>query len=333
MLGRAELIKSVLHGVECYWLSILPIPVGVREKVNQLCRNFLWSGKATVNKKPLVAWKEVTLPKHEGGLGIRNTKAWNKALISKTLWDIQAKKDSLWVQWIHQIYMSHVNFWDYKNRHEDSPLLKQIVALRDEIIETEGSIENAILRLNQWAPNGQLQSRLAYEFFRPRIAKNAWSKLVWHSSITPKHSFILWLGLKDRLRTRDKLQDFIEDLTCPLCMAENENMDHLFFRCQEVYQIWASIKSWLGISRAMHTLKAAVKWLIKEARGTGFPAKFKKITFACTVYYIWVARNKRIFEGKIEHPEAILRRIQIHAYRSIFSLFPDFRPEACNLFD
>ncbi|GFZ13032.1 hypothetical protein Acr_23g0014170 [Actinidia rufa] len=81
--GRAELIKSVLHGVECYWLSILPIPVGVREKVNQLCRNFLWSGKATVNKKPLVAWKEVTLPKHEGGLGIRNTKAWNKALISK----------------------------------------------------------------------------------------------------------------------------------------------------------------------------------------------------------------------------------------------------------
>ncbi|GFY91584.1 hypothetical protein Acr_07g0017800 [Actinidia rufa] len=99
--GRTELIKSVLQGVECYWLSILPIPVGVRTKIIHLCRNFLWSGKATINKKPLVAWKDVCLPKHEGGLGIRNTKAWNKALICKTLWDIQAKKDSLWVQWIH----------------------------------------------------------------------------------------------------------------------------------------------------------------------------------------------------------------------------------------
>ena len=61
--GRIELIKSVLQGVECYWLSILPIPAEVRAKITQLCRNFLWSGMATVNKKPLVAWKEVTRPK------------------------------------------------------------------------------------------------------------------------------------------------------------------------------------------------------------------------------------------------------------------------------
>ncbi|GFZ12802.1 hypothetical protein Acr_23g0011870 [Actinidia rufa] len=90
--GRTELIRSVLQGVECYWLTILPILAGVRKKITQLCRNFLWSGRATVNKKPLVAWKEVTLLRHEGGLGIRNSKVWNKALISKTLWDIQAKR-------------------------------------------------------------------------------------------------------------------------------------------------------------------------------------------------------------------------------------------------
>ena len=135
------------------------------------------------------------------------------------------------------------------------------------------------------------------------------------------------MGIKDRLRTRDKLHDFIEDLACPLCMDENENIDHLFFCCRAVSQIWASIKNWLDISRAMHTLKAAVKWMIKEARGTGLPAKFKKISLACTIYHIWVARNKRIFDGKVESPEAILRRIQIHAYRSIFSLFPDYRHE------
>ena len=92
-----ELITYVLQGVECFWLAILPIPAGVKAKIVQLCRNFLWNGKCTMNKRPLVAWKEVTLPKIEGGLGIRNSKAWNKALLSRTLWDIQAKKDILWV--------------------------------------------------------------------------------------------------------------------------------------------------------------------------------------------------------------------------------------------
>ena len=203
--GRTELIKSVLQGVECFWLSILPIPTGVKSKIVQLCRNFLWSGKCTVNKRPLVAWREVTLPKYEGGLGLRDCKAWNKALLTRTLWDIQAKMDTLWVQWVHQRYMKGGSFWEYKPKHEDSPFIKQVMTLRDEIIGAETSVERAIIRLNQWAPNGKFHSKFAYEFFRPRSAKITWPKFVWHSPIIPKHSFILWLGLKDRLLTKNKL--------------------------------------------------------------------------------------------------------------------------------
>ena len=76
----------------------------------------------------------------------------------------------------------------------------------------------------------------------------------------------------------------------------------------------------------MQTIKTVVKWMIKEARGTGFPAKIKKIALACTVYHIGGARNKKNFEDKIEHPEAIFRHIQIQTYRSIYNLFPNYRP-------
>ena len=75
----------------------------------------------------------------------------------------------------------------------------------------------------------------------------------------------------------------------------------------------------------MHTIKAAVKWMIKEARGIGPPARIKKINLACTIYHIWGARNKRIFEGKNELLEAIIRHIQIKVYRSIYNLFSDYR--------
>ena len=43
--GRCELIRSVLQGVECFWLSSLPMPAGVRDKINRMCRNFHWGGK------------------------------------------------------------------------------------------------------------------------------------------------------------------------------------------------------------------------------------------------------------------------------------------------
>ncbi|GFY85620.1 hypothetical protein Acr_04g0003580 [Actinidia rufa] len=53
--GRSELIRSVLQEVQYFWLSILPIPMGVRDKVIALCRNFLWGGKTISSKKSLVA--------------------------------------------------------------------------------------------------------------------------------------------------------------------------------------------------------------------------------------------------------------------------------------
>ncbi|XP_057509176.1 uncharacterized protein LOC130791871 [Actinidia eriantha] len=83
--GRSELIRSMLQGVECFWLSILHILVGVRDKIISLCRNFLCGGKTTTTKKPLVAWKEICRPKSEGGLGFIDLNAWNLALVSKSL--------------------------------------------------------------------------------------------------------------------------------------------------------------------------------------------------------------------------------------------------------
>ena len=72
----------------------------------------------------------------------------------------------------------------------------------------------------------------------------------------------------------------------------------------------------------MTTLKVVVKWIAKEARGTGVQSKVKKIGLACSVYYIWEARNARIFESKIKQPKAIVRYIQME-YRVIFNLYPD----------
>lgn len=90
LAGRAELIRF------CFWLQCLLLPGGVTDRIHTLLRHFLWRGRFYP-----VAWKTVCLPKEEGGLGFRNLTAWNKALLSKVIWDFQSKADSLWVRWVH----------------------------------------------------------------------------------------------------------------------------------------------------------------------------------------------------------------------------------------
>lgn len=61
--GRLELLKSVIQGIESFWIQHFPIPSGVLDMINKLCRTFLWAGL-----KPKVAWTSICTPKDEGGL-------------------------------------------------------------------------------------------------------------------------------------------------------------------------------------------------------------------------------------------------------------------------
>ena len=90
-------------------------------------------------------------------------------------------------------------------------------------------------------------------------------------------------------------------------------------------QVWVDIKTWLGFNRELNTIKAAVKWTIKEARSTGVQAIAKRMGIACTVYCIWKHRNGKIFDGKATQPACIVRDIKMQTYRSLHGYFPNFK--------
>ncbi|KAK7256204.1 hypothetical protein RIF29_29642 [Crotalaria pallida] len=57
-------------------------------------------------------------------------------------------------------------------------------------------------------------------------------KFVWNSYSIPKHCFIVWLAIKDRLRTKNSLSMFMQvQPECILCNRAMESRDHLFFEC------------------------------------------------------------------------------------------------------
>ena len=140
----------------------------------------------------------------------------------------------------------------------------------------------------------------------------------------PEACLYLMVGNEEKLLTKDRLHDPLIDQTCLLCRAEVETAKHLFFQCSFVQQIWNSIKGWLGFRRALSTLKADVKWAFKEAKGIGIQPKAKRLGIACTTYYLWEVRNLRAFEGKVQAPEEVIRKIQVVVYCLIHHIYQIF---------
>ena len=65
--GKVTLIKSTLSSLPTYFLSILPIPRKLANRIEKLQRDFVWSGISGDSKLHLVKWAKVCRPVRLGG--------------------------------------------------------------------------------------------------------------------------------------------------------------------------------------------------------------------------------------------------------------------------
>jgi hypothetical protein len=94
--GRVTLIKSTLSNMPTYMLSLFPIPADVAKRIEKIQRDFLWGGMNDEFKCHLVEWDKVCAPIDEGGLGIRNMRRFNQALLGKWLWRFAHEEGAWW---------------------------------------------------------------------------------------------------------------------------------------------------------------------------------------------------------------------------------------------
>lgn len=84
--GRLTLMSSSISGILGFWTSTFVIPRKVIKKINSLCSAFLWNGTIDNAHGAKVAWADITFPKEEGGLGLRNLDCWNETCAMKLIW-------------------------------------------------------------------------------------------------------------------------------------------------------------------------------------------------------------------------------------------------------
>lgn len=115
----------------------------------RISRIFLWGSPYGP-----VAWSTICCPKEEGGLGVRDLNAWNSALMTKLIWNLHLKKDSMWIKWVHHFYIKRDSVWDWKAPKEASPIMKYLMNVRERLVEKLGTMEEVIFLERLWGSKG-----------------------------------------------------------------------------------------------------------------------------------------------------------------------------------
>ncbi|XP_071708301.1 uncharacterized protein [Rutidosis leptorrhynchoides] len=128
-----------------------------------------------------------------------------------------------------------------------------------------------------------------------------WYHIVWFGNCIPRHSFMVWLLMGEKLKTQDKLQAwetrFISSspLQCSLCSQIIDSHEHLFFNCSFSAQLWSYCASLSKVGIGGSSWKDVVSSLQPVAKSKSCDVIIAKLLFGASVYYIWQERNRILF--------------------------------------
>ena len=103
LLSHAEreiLIKAVAQAMLTYMMSCFKIPNTLCKELNSMMSNFWWGQKNKERKVAWVSWEKLCTLKAEGGMGFRDLKAFNLALLAKQWWRMLQSPNSL----VHKVF-------------------------------------------------------------------------------------------------------------------------------------------------------------------------------------------------------------------------------------
>lgn len=173
--------------------------------------------------------------------------------------------------------------------------------------------------------NGKLtnySTKVAWESLRDNWPKVGWSNVVWFSQCTPKHAFILWLAVLNKLLTQDRMLVWHQRdvLKCSVCNSCVDSHQHLFFECGFSEKVWKEVRNKGSLIGGCHDLNSVINVIADGGNKNNIWSVVNKLLIAATVYFLWNERNKRMFQNVKRNEEEVISVIYKYMEDALQSL-------------
>jgi hypothetical protein len=112
MAAKEALIKSVAQALTIFSMGVFKLSDGFLNDYTKTIKRFWWGEEENKRKVHWEAWDTLTNPKSFGGMGFRDPKCFNQALLARQGWRLLHKPNSLCARLLKAKYYPNGNLLD-----------------------------------------------------------------------------------------------------------------------------------------------------------------------------------------------------------------------------
>ncbi|XP_062118365.1 uncharacterized protein LOC133831981 [Humulus lupulus] len=206
------------------------------------------------------------------------------------------------MKWIHSVYLGDKDWWSYEAPNNSSWYWQQVVIVKNKF-RSSPQFHHLMI--------GTYQIAQGYNVLLSSHDRLKLQEVIWGRLNIPKHSFIIWLAVLNRLHITERLYRYniSPDKYCCICGIAEETINHLFFDCCLSTSCLEEMKHWLGW-RVQNTGLLLLLRKIEKARMSKFRNQVWAATMAGLVYALWRTRNEAYWKQRDAMKHSIVQKVK-----------------------
>ncbi|XP_030923859.1 uncharacterized protein LOC115950759 [Quercus lobata] len=126
--GKEVLIKAVAQSIPTYTIGVFQLPVKLCNELNMMCARFWWGQCGDEKKIHWKSWESLVQPKKGGGMGFRDIRSFNLAMLAKQGWRMSTDHNSLLYRCFKAKYFPRCTFLEAVDHLNSSYVWKSLLA-------------------------------------------------------------------------------------------------------------------------------------------------------------------------------------------------------------
>lgn len=133
--GKEVLIKSVAQALPTFSMNVFLLPLDITKSIEKTLSNYWWkTSQASNSKLNWMSWERMSKHKTAGGMGFRDFRDFNLAMLGKQGWRFMTNANSLVSRLYKARYFANSDFLNSKLGHNPSFIWRNICEAKDLLI-------------------------------------------------------------------------------------------------------------------------------------------------------------------------------------------------------